>query len=247
MLTVSSRPKLSFTKFNDKRDLLDNGDRHIYSERNPKFNMSKALNTQQLWEKQDQHKGDRWRLFGAVFDVVPAKKVLYPGCYVDLAPSFLYSDVTYSDIDKRANAFFSDRDGVGKILSAHGVNPVDRSIRFIHADYNLLDLPDQSFDLLISLYAGFICEPCTRFLQIGGHLLVNPSHGDAAIASIDHQYELAGVVLSQSGDYHVLTSGLDQYLIPKKPIELSPEFIHDHRRGIGYTKSAFAYLFRRIC
>lgn len=35
--------------------------------------------TKALWDKQDQHKGDRWRLFQAVSAAVPAGRVLYAG------------------------------------------------------------------------------------------------------------------------------------------------------------------------
>eukprot|EP00045_Choanoeca_perplexa_P023176 m.12542 g.12542 ORF g.12542 m.12542 type:complete len:210 (-) comp9972_c0_seq1:129-758(-) len=205
------------------------------------------LSTQQLWEKQDRLKGDRHRMLSAVKEVFPAKKVLYPGSYVDLAPSFVFPDVTYADVDKRANSFFRDIDGVSNILSAHDVDPKSRTIEFIHADYNNLELPEQSFDLLVSLYAGFISEPCAKFLRIGGHLLVNPSHGDAAIASISDQFELVGVVLAHEETYSVNTSNLDNYFIPKKKVaDLSADYIHRLGRGIAYTQAAFAYVFKRI-
>lgn len=55
------------------------------------------------------------------------------------------------------------------------------------------------FDLLISLYAGFVSEHCTCHLRNGGLLLVNSSHGDAAMASIDDRYRLVGVVSSRAG------------------------------------------------
>ncbi len=72
-----------------------------------------------------------------------------------------------------------------------------------------------------------------------------PSHGDAAMASIDDRYELDGVVTSRSGDYRVRNDNLDSYLIPKRPIQLTPELVRQRQRGIPYTKSPFAYLFRR--
>ena len=125
--------------------------------------------------------------------------------------------------------------------------PADPDITFIHADYSSdLDLPGDHFDLLVSLYAGFVSEHCTRHLRIGGTLLVNPSHGDAAMASIDPRYELAGVVNARDGNYRVSTSSLDSYLIPKKPQPVTIETLHETGRGIGYTKSPFAYLFTRI-
>ena len=58
--------------------------------------------TAELWAKQDQHQGDRWRLFSAVAESLDASTVLYPGSYVDLAPSFVFDSVTYLDVDKRA-------------------------------------------------------------------------------------------------------------------------------------------------
>ncbi len=109
-----------------------------------------------------------------------------------------------------------------------------------------LGLPDEGFDLLISLYAGLVSEHCTRHLRIGGQLLVNPSHGDAARASIDPRYELTGVILSRSHDYVVSNSALDTYLVPRRPTEVTVDLIKKTGRGIVYTKSPFAYMFTRI-
>ncbi len=203
--------------------------------------------TRRLWAKQDQHEGDRWRLFRAVAGTVDADSVLYAGSYCDVAPSFVFPAVTYVDVDRRAAQFFADADGVREIVAAHADAPAEPSIRFIHADYTGdLDLAPGSFDLLVSLYAGFVSEHCTDQLRIGGTLLVNPSHGDAAMASIDPRYELSGVVAARSGEYRVRTADLETYLIPKKPVELSPELLHEGGRGIAYTRSVFAYLFTRV-
>ena len=72
--------------------------------------------TKQLWDKQDRHPGDRWRLFRSIADAYHPKKVLYPGSYVDVAPSFVFPDVTYVDVDRRAAAFFEDMEGVQEII-----------------------------------------------------------------------------------------------------------------------------------
>jgi len=202
--------------------------------------------TSELWAKQDQHQGDRWRLFSVIAEAIDAKTVFYPGCYVDIAPSFVFDSVTYLDSDKRAPRFFADTDGVAEIIANHG-GPSEPDVTFVHADYtSRLDLPDEHFDLLVSLYAGFISEHCTQYLKIGGTLLVNPSHGDAAMASIDPRYQLTGVVISRSGSYRVDATDLDTFLIPKKPQDITPDSLHMSRRGVGYTKSPFAYLFTRV-
>ena len=132
-------------------------------------------------------------------------------------------------------------------LGEHDVDPETRRVRFIAADYtDPLPLADQEFDLLVSLYAGFVSESCTQHLRVGGTLLVNPSHGDAAMASIDARYRLAGIVRSRSGTYSVSDRDLDTHLVPKKDVVVTKEALHASGRAIAYTKSAFAYLFERV-
>ena len=61
----------------------------------------------------DRHPDDRVRLFGAVArHLPPSTPVLYPGSYVDIAPSVWFDQVTYIDIDKRAARFFGESDAV---------------------------------------------------------------------------------------------------------------------------------------
>lgn len=203
--------------------------------------------TAALWAEQDQHPGDRHRLFQAVAEAVEAEAVLYPGSWCDVAASFVWPSVTYVDIDRRAVEFFDDAGGVRAITAAVDGAPADPGIRFVHADYTEpLPLDADSSDLLLSLYAGPVSRHCTRYLRVGGVLLANPSHGDVALASIDPRYELSGVVVSRGGDYRVTTGHLDSHLIPKKPVEITTELIERTGRGIAYTKPAFAYLFRRM-
>ena len=200
-----------------------------------------------MWLKQDQHPGDRLRLFREVGWHVHADRVLYPGSYVDVAASFTFPSVTYVDSDDRAAAFFADRDGVQELVGAQPGAPEDATVTFIHSDYRAaLPVAAESCDLLVSLYAGFVSEFCTQYLRVGGTLLVNPSHGDAAMASIDPRYRLAGVVRSRSGQYSVTTAELERYLIPKKSITPSRDSLHTSGRGVAYTRPAFAYLFQRV-
>ncbi len=203
-------------------------------------------NTEKLWTAQDRHQGDRKRLFTAVKTAVGGMETLYPGSFVDIAASFVFESVTYVDTDARASKFFADTVGVQHIIKSEEGSP-SVSVRFLRADYQHdLEVRAGSCDLLISLYAGFVSEFCTKYLRIGGTLLAAPSHGDVAMASIDDRYELSGVVVSLSGGYEVKTDNLDTFLIPKSSIKLTAEMIRERGRGIAYTKSPFAYLFRRI-
>lgn len=180
-------------------------------------------------------------------DAVDVKTVLYPGSFVDLAPSFVWPTVTYVDMDRRAEQFFDDEAGVQELLGEHGVEPAAHSVRFIAADYrDAFELDEGEVDLLISLYAGFVSEACTQHLRIGGTLLVNPSHGDAAMASIDRRYRLQAVVTSRASEYGVDDQNLDTYLVSKRAVDVTKELLHGTGRGIAYTKLPFAYLFTRV-
>lgn len=122
-----------------------------------------------------------------------------------------------------------------------------RAREVLYPDYTSgLPFVEDSFDLLVSLYAGPISRHCTRYLRVGGTLLVNPSHGDVAFASLDNRYELCGVVRSRSENYSVSTDDLDSYLVPRKDGAITVESIERSGRGVAHTKSAFAYLFRRV-
>jgi len=201
--------------------------------------------TRRLWEQQGRHPGDRLRLFTAVGEFIGDTPVLYPGSFVDVAASFVFDSVIYVDNDRQATRFFTDRTGVDEIIERHRRPPITASWRFIGADYRTdLDVADESVGALFSLYAGFVSEHCTRYLRPGGWLLVNPSHGDAATASISPDYRLGAVVNARSGKYKIAQGDLESYLIPKRPTTITAELLYETGRGIAYTRSPFAYLFQ---
>lgn len=203
--------------------------------------------TDQLWAKQNRHPGARESLFSAAAELVEGGRVLYPGSYVDIAASFVFSDVTYVDSDARASRFFADRSGVEQIVSANKSYDEPSRFAFIHADYTSnLKLAEGSFHLLVSLYAGFISRACRQYLRIGGLLLANNSHGDASMASIDPQFDLAAVVKRRGETYRPSTRDLDEYLVPKNEQQVTRELLERTNRGVGYTRSPAAYLFRRV-
>lgn len=202
--------------------------------------------TQRIWAEQDRHPGDRLRLFTAVSQATPAQRVLYPGSWADIAPSFVFDDVTYVDMDRRAKRFFADRPGVDELIARERAGRGRGSWEFFEQDYTSeLDLRPEGFDLLVSLYAGPISVACTQHLRMGGSLLVNGSHGDAALAAMDDRYELRAAVHSRQGSYRVDGSDLDRWMTPKADTPTRAEILRSGR-GIAYTRPAFAYLFERV-
>lgn len=203
--------------------------------------------TAELWALQDRHEGDRQRLFTTVANVVDADRSFYPGSFLDVSLSMAFDNVTYVDMDKRLPKFFADEAGVRSIVDGGRASNEPYVFDAIHADYQTpLPIEEQSMDLLVSLFAGFVSEHCTKYLKVGGALLVNPSHGDAALVSIDDRYELTGAITVRNSTYTFSNANLDTYFVPKRNEPVTAERIHELGRGIAYSRSAFAYLFTRI-
>lgn len=197
----------------------------------------------ETWETYRNSIGDRSGLFRALRLTWGVSKALYPGSYLDLSPSVAIEDVTYVDLDRRAERFFADRKLVAQQLKDAGVT--GRSLEFIRADYAQgLPLARGAFDLLISLYAGPVWDNCAGYLTGGGLLLANNSHGDASIAALDPRLSLIAAVQADGAQFRLDTDALDRYLIPKKPEHADLDRIRSQGRGIGFTRTAFAYVFR---
>ncbi len=202
--------------------------------------------TSKLYRDYAQRPGERLGLFTSLAGSFPIDRVLYPGSYVHLAPSFVFRSVVYVDTDRRAKRFFADRPLVELLVSERKRYAGAFDVMFRHADYTSdLAEPEESFDLLVSLWAGFVSQACKRYLRVGGWLLVNNSHGDAGMASIDPDFELVAVVDARAGKYELTTSALDDCFIPARAVEVTRELLTRTGRGVAYTRSPAAYVFQR--
>lgn len=197
------------------------------------------------WATYRQAIGDRSGLFAALMEPWAPARALYPGSYLDLSPSTAIPSVTYVDTDRRAARFFANHTLVADELEGRTRPGAGTEIRFLQADYTAaLPVPEAGFDLLISLYAGPVWDHCRQYLSPGGLLLANTSHGDASLAALDPSLELVAAIHHRGDKYHVDSSALRTYLEPRRPSSADPELIRSQGRGIGYTRTAFAYLFR---
>lgn len=196
------------------------------------------------WSTYRDSIGDRSGLFGAVSATWHPATALYPGSYLDLAPSTAIPSVTYVDTDRRAARYFADTALLEAELHGRTRSGAGTDLAFLHADYTRpLPLQPASFDLLISLYAGPVWEHCRHYLSPRGWLLANTSHGDASLAALDPTLRLAAAVHQRAGTYSLDTEDLDGYLVPRRAAAADPDTIRRHGRGIAYTRTAFAYLF----
>ncbi len=197
------------------------------------------------WSQYRESIGDRSGLFAALAESRPVERALYPGSYVDLSPSTAFPSVTYVDTDARAARFFADTDLVRAELAGRTRPGAGSEVRFLAADYaGPLDVPDGSMDLVISLFTGPMWEHARRYLRPGGWLLANTSHGDASLAALDPSLRLTAVAHHRGGRYRLVADRLEEYLVPRRPGAVDADRIRSSGRGIGYTRTAFAYLFQ---
>ena len=189
---------------------------------------------------------ERQDLFQIIADKFTVQRVLYPGSFVHITPSFVFPDVVYVDNDSQARQFFGDP-AIYEFIAQKKVYPQTAQVQYRFADYkNEFDEDANSFDLLISQYAGFVGQHCKKYLKIGGLFLTNNSHGDAGLAAIDSDYQLMAVFLLRKGQYQIRETNLDEYFVPKSPIQITKEYLEKLQKGIGYKKVGSAYLFRKI-
>ena len=195
------------------------------------------------YSERDYEQIDLFRLIKNEWKI---ERVVYPGSYVHVSPSFVFPDVVYIDSDKNAKKFF-EFDEVNDFICERKEYLGDPKFSFYGVDYRQkIDDLHQQFDLLVSQYAGFISDLCKDYLKIGGILLVNNSHGDAGLASIDQDYGLIATVHKSKGKYRISKASLEKYFIPKSKNIVTKESLYKTNRGVGYTKTAPLYIFRRI-
>lgn len=186
-------------------------------------------------------------MFKVVTQKYAIKTAIYPGSYIHIAPSFYIPEVTYIDSFKKTLKFFED-DKTFDLITKNKNYDEEPLFRFHYADYNKeLDEKIEYYDLLISQYAGFVSQCCKSYLKPNGILLANNSHGDASMASIDRTYKFIGALYYSNKQYRITTKNLENYFIPKKKnLEITKEFLEKSQKGVGYTKSASAYLFKKV-
>ena len=168
---------------------------------------------EQFFVSKDDERIDLFRKVALRFEV---KTALYPGSFVQIGPSFVIPQTVFVDNDRRTGRFFSDP-SVLEYVETRKEYVEQPQMRFHHCSYEaVFDEQPESFDLLISQYAGFISKACKSYLRTGGVLLVNDSHGDASMANLDRDFELIATVNRRGERFSINESHLEDYFVPKR-------------------------------
>jgi hypothetical protein len=193
------------------------------------------------------HNGDRREIFRLLVDHYDIQSAIYPGSYIDIAPSFYIPLTVYIDSFKKTNKFFEDK-SIIDFISKNQEYKKKPIFRYHNTNYNSdFGEEEESFDLLISLYAGSVSQSCKKYVKKDDILLVNNSHGDAGIAYMDKDYDFIAAIYRNNSQYWLTSKNLDKYFIPKKPdLNITQAYLKKLGRGVGYTKTASAYVFRKV-
>ncbi len=196
---------------------------------------------------------DLLTVFQQVRDSFGGVRALYPGSYLHITPSLVFPQVCYVDSLKGIGEALADPTLLAYV-NRHKSYPEAAQIWSYQEDYyNFNAEPESSFDLLISLNAGFISQAGKRFLRSGGLLLANDEHYDARRAWVDPDYQLLGVLPGETGEHLRLRTAEDQlsgYFKANKGAPLTPEMVESDakrspsRARFKPVKTAAAYLFR---
>ena len=200
-----------------------------------------------LYKEYFANKGfERVDLFALLVAHFGVRRAIYPGSFVHVSPSFVIPSVTYVDTDRRCPCFFKSP-VIRCLVKERRRYQGEPEIVFHHADYSApLDEPDAGFDLLISQWAGPVSQTCKRYLQAGGILVANDSHGDASLAALDDDYALIAVIPRRGGKHRLTDQDLHTYFVPRSGKQATHAAIERTGRGFAYTKSPAAYVFRRV-
>lgn len=185
---------------------------------------------------------DLFRLLAEKFSI---ESGLYPGSFVHITPSLVIPHMVYVDMDKRCESFFTS-EKARTFVEKNKKYEKSATYSFHKADFSEgFQEKKGSFDILISLYSGFISKYCGDYLKKGGILLANNSHGDAPLAFLDKRFKLIAVVKRNGNRFSYSENALDTYFIPKSKKPFDSETIEKTMKGPAYTKTAYAYVFNK--
>jgi len=138
-------------------------------------------------------------IFNSLAQTYEIKKVVYPGSFIHISPSFSFEDVTYIDVYDNIDEFFTEPD-IKKYLNLHKIYKNDTKMTFYHKSYTEVM---GSYDLIISSNSGSISIDCKHLMKKGSLLLVNNGHSDADNAFEDDDYNYLGFFKFSGNKEHI--------------------------------------------
>lgn len=190
---------------------------------------------------------ERGGLFATMAREFGGATVLYPGSSFHITPSFYFRHVVYVDRSAEAQAFFAASAEVLRLVKARKQYAQEPFVRFLARDFtDALPLEEESFDLVLSLYAGGIARACQRYLRPGGFLLSNNHQDDAGQAAADARLRLVAVLDERKDRYVVRRDALETYFVTRQKVAPDRTYVRESTPWPAYTRNAGYYVFQKL-
>jgi hypothetical protein len=196
-----------------------------------------------LYQKQFvEIKFERTGLFKALKEQYGCNEALYPGSSLHITPSLFFPHVVYVDQSSSAIKFFSDMEAIQAYVNRKKHYKRKAFIRFIAQDYTIpLALPQDEFDLLISLYAGGVSKACNKYLKQGGILLTNNHQNDIDEIVKDTGFQLRSIIKCRNGKYYLTDKEVDKFVTATRNGLKARKYLKSTSQGFAYREEIDVY------
>jgi hypothetical protein len=151
--------------------------------------------------------------------------------------------VVYVDRQAEAAEFFASIDAIRGYVERRKSYRRAAYLQFIAADFTRpLPLSENSFDLLIALFAGQAASACARYVRPGGLVLSN-AHTEEAEALREQGCRLVSVARFRQGSYHI--QPVEAKARPASRKTGGPRYLHREGDRLVYRENQVYLIFTR--
>ena len=189
---------------------------------------------------------ERGDLFKLISEKYHPTGVLYPGCSIHITPAFYFPHVVFVDKDRATLEFFSNHEVVLDFVMRNRQYRRKPYIHFIPQDFTKpLPVPENQFDLVLSLFTGDVSRACKQYLKTGGLLLTNNHQNDAVEAAQKTELTLIASVQFRRGRYQLIENNPDRSIKIKSQKGTTKNYLRQTSSGVEYIENEIYYVFKK--
>jgi hypothetical protein len=182
---------------------------------------------------------ERKGLFELIKKEFNPKTVLYPGCSIHVTPSFYFNYVVYVDRSDLSKEFFNNETQVSQLINGTKNYKESSFWQYKDKDFQFdLDLNENYFDLLISIFSGKMINYCEKYIKQGGIILTTSLFSDNESIINNDDFELIGMIWCSNKkykiDYDLKTRTKNKSRLRRK------------NNGFEYVDNEDYYIYRKI-
>lgn len=189
-------------------------------------------------------------IFKEVLNFTKAQHVLYPGSDKHITASLYFPSVVYVDINKKVEGIFHDEQVLAWVDENKNYSQ-NTKITFLSKNFESTFEKEATFDLMISVCAGIVSAPCSKYLKPQGYFLVSDAHFDARTTYLRPDFKLVGVYDTEKGKLETSVVELAEHFQTTHGVPINKQQVDEStekpkgRRSFKLKKEAMFYLFQK--